>query len=71
MLEYSFALTFYYKYEAGNKALEMAKIASGVQIQYTGVMGRRTKYQSFDTAQLVMNVKNTDKQGESNQEKNM
>ena len=30
MIEYSHALTFYYKYEAGLKAIEMARLASGL-----------------------------------------
>ena len=30
-------------------------------------MGRRTKYQSFDTAQLVMNIKDKSKQKQQNE----
>ena len=60
MIEYSYALTFYYKYAAGRKTIELARLASGLEIEYTGVLGRRTKYQKFDTAQLIMNVKNVE-----------
>lgn len=28
-----------------------------LELEYTGKLGRRTKYQSFDCAQLILNLK--------------
>lgn len=57
LIEYSGALLFYYKYKQVENILEYCCSALKVHMEYTGKLGRRTKYQSFDTAQLIMNLK--------------
>jgi hypothetical protein len=37
--------------------LEFCKEIANVYLEFTGKLGRRTKYQTFDTPQLVMNIK--------------
>ena len=58
------ALTFYYKYKEAENILQYCKNLANIQLEYTGKLGRRTKYQTFDTAQLIMNFKTSPKQGE-------
>lgn len=55
-LEFSNVLLFYYKYTEAEKSMEMCKQVLNVDIEYTGKLGRRTKFQQFDTAQLVVKL---------------
>jgi hypothetical protein len=53
-LEFANVLLFYYKYTEAERCIEVCKQILNVEIEYTGRLGRRTKYQQFDTAQLVV-----------------
>ena len=55
-VEYSICCLTFYKYSKAEQALENARVLIGVKFKLTGKMGRRTKYQSFDTPQLVLNI---------------
>ena len=57
--EYTHVLTFYYKYREAESVIQNCKEALQVELQFTGKLGRKTKYQSFDTPQLIMNIKET------------
>ncbi len=67
-LEYAYALLFYYKYNSADRVIGHCAEALGIKVSYTGRLGRRTKYQSFDVAQLVMQVSTCEAQGEKQQE---
>jgi hypothetical protein len=56
LLEYSFSLLFYYKYSQAEAVLRHCCRILAMKIEFTGKMGRRTKYQSFDVPQLVMSI---------------
>lgn len=49
-------MLFYYKYTETERCIESCKQALNIEIEYTGRLGRRTKYQQFDTPQLVMKI---------------
>eukprot|EP00753_Platysulcus_tardus_P003093 PLAT12258.1.p1 GENE.PLAT12258.1~~PLAT12258.1.p1 ORF type:complete len:1031 (-),score=541.70 PLAT12258.1:65-2932(-) len=53
-LEAGMALHFFDDTKAAKLAFEKAKLASGMRVELTGVMGRRTRFQTFDLAQLVL-----------------
>ena len=55
-LEYFNALLFAYKYTEAENVLEQCKRALNMDVEFTGKMGKRTKYQEFETPQLVMNI---------------
>lgn len=63
LLEYAHVLVFYYKYAEAEKVIELCKSIAKLDIEFTGKLGRRTKFQTFDTAQLVMNLKEKLQQG--------
>ncbi len=56
LLEYSFCLLFYYKYSQTEAVYRHCCRILKMKIEFTGKLGRRTKYQTFDTPQLVMNI---------------
>ena len=55
--EASSAYLQYWKYEESEEFILEAVEISGLQLDLTGRMGRLTKYQQFDTAQLILNIK--------------
>jgi hypothetical protein len=55
-LEFANALLFYYKYSEAERCIDVCKQILNVDIEYTGRLGRRTKYQQFDVAQLVVKL---------------
>lgn len=59
LLEYALALLFYYKYNRAESILRHCCSILQMKIEFTGKLGRRTKYQQFDTAQLVMTITST------------
>lgn len=63
LLEYAFSLLFYYKYSQCEAIMRQCSSLLKMKIEFTGKLGRRTKYQVFDTPLLVMNiVESTEKQ---------
>lgn len=55
-MEYFNSLLFAYKYSEAEGVLEQCKKVLNMDIEFTGKLGRRTKFQQFDTVQLVMNL---------------
>lgn len=55
-IEYSNCLLTFYKYSRAEEALENARELIGLRLKLTGKLGKRTKYQSFDIPQLVLNI---------------
>lgn len=53
-VEFCQVLMFYYKYELAEKQLIQAEDLLKFKFRITGVWGKRTKYQQFKTAQLVI-----------------
>jgi hypothetical protein len=47
-MEFANVLLFYYKYSEAERCLEICKQVLNVDVEYTGRMGRRTKYQKFE-----------------------
>jgi hypothetical protein len=65
LLEYSFALLFYYKYSQCESIIRHCAVLLKMKMEFTGKLGRRTKYQVFDTPLLVMDlVKHDEKEKE-------
>jgi len=57
LTEYSHPLIQYWKYEGCEAAIKEAFDLVGIQVDLQGKLGRRTKYQYCDLAQLVLDVK--------------
>ncbi|KAL4464810.1 hypothetical protein ABPG74_011371 [Tetrahymena malaccensis] len=53
-IENSHALLFYYKYSSSKKSLAVSQELLKIEFNLTGRMGKRTKYQTFNTCQLVV-----------------
>jgi tetratricopeptide (TPR) repeat protein len=53
-LEKSYFNLRYYKYKIAEDLIEEAKVLFNLKINLTGKLGRKTKYQEFDTAVLVV-----------------
>lgn len=49
-------MLFYYKYNQTEAVLRHCCRILKMKIEFTGKLGRRTKYQTFDTPQLVMSI---------------
>ena len=58
LVEHSHCLLAFYKYKQAKKALKRALSLLGLNLKLTGKLGRRTKFQEFDIAQLVLDLKN-------------
>jgi len=57
-IEYSNCCLTFYKYSKAEQALENSRQLMGIKLNLTGKMGKRTKYQTFDIPQLVLNIEN-------------
>ena len=55
--EYSHSLIQFWNYEECEEAIKEAVDLLGISINLDGKLGRRTKWQCFDVAQLVLDVK--------------
>lgn len=64
MLEHGFLYHFYWDNTTAKTHFMQAKDASQLYLKLSGMMGRRTKYQTFDTPQLVLMAKSTENQQE-------
>ena len=58
--EYSYPLICYWKYEECEEIILDAIDRQGLKCNLDGKMGRLTKFQSFDKAQLVLDIKSQD-----------
>ena len=65
-IEKSFYHIRYYNYKQCTEMIDKAKESLHLDISLTGKMGRKTKYQDFDTPVLVVNVNNPQQEGEQN-----
>lgn len=55
-IEYSNCLLTFYKFSRAEETLEVAREIIDIKLSLTGKLGKRTKYQSFDIPQLVLNI---------------
>lgn len=55
-IEYSHCCLTFFKYSKAESALETARGLIGLKLNLTGKLGKRTKYQTFDIPQLVLNI---------------
>ena len=55
--EFSYCALVFHKYQLAEEQVSQAQKDIGLQVALTGRLGRRTKYQTFDTAQLVLDAK--------------
>lgn len=58
LIEQSHCYLNFYKYKDAKKCIKEALKLLELNIKLTGRMGRRTKFQEFDIAQLVLDVSN-------------
>jgi hypothetical protein len=58
LIEQSHCYLNFYKYKQGKQCIKRALELLDLKIKLTGRLGRRTKYQDFDIAQLVLDVEN-------------
>jgi hypothetical protein len=62
LVEHSHCYINFYKYKQAKACIKRALELLGLKIKLTGRLGRRTKYQDFDVAQLVLDVENREVQ---------
>ena len=60
LTEFSYSCIQFWKYEECEDCIKEAFDLSGIEIDLAGKLGRLTKWQSFDTAQLVLDIKSKD-----------
>jgi len=53
-VEYGNILLYYYKYEKSLRAFQEAQALRKLNLKFTGRLGYKTKYQTFETAQLIV-----------------
>lgn len=58
LVEQSYCYLNFYKYKKAKACIKEAMGHAGLSLKLTGRLGRRTKYQVFDIAQLVLDVEN-------------
>ena len=62
LIEQSHCFISFYKYKQAKQNIKEALRLLNLNIKLTGKLGRRTKYQTFDVAQLVLDVQNREVQ---------
>ncbi|CDW87054.1 tetratricopeptide repeat protein 27 [Stylonychia lemnae] len=62
LIEQSYCYLNFYKYKKCKKCIKDAMKILNLNLTLTGRLGRRTKYQEFDIAQLVLDIDNRDVQ---------
>ncbi|KAL6069766.1 Tetratricopeptide repeat domain protein [Balamuthia mandrillaris] len=68
-LEIGLAWLHYSQSKKAKTHLKRAQEKSGLQVQLTGALGKRTKFQTFNTAQLVLHATSKDSSTENEKEK--
>src|SRR5690349_18179077 len=53
-VEFGNVLLYYYKYEQSLEAFQEAQAIRKLNIRFTGKLGYKTKFQTFQTAQLIL-----------------
>eukprot|EP00347_Sterkiella_histriomuscorum_P015302 403357539 len=62
LIEQSYCYLNFYKYKHSKTCIKKAMTILNLNLKLTGRLGRRTKYQEFDIAQLVLDVDNREVQ---------
>jgi len=60
LAESSYSLILFWKYEDCEETILEALNLQGLELNLDGKLGRRTKWQVFDCAQLVLDMKSKD-----------
>ena len=60
-MEYAQAVLHFYKYSLCEDYLDKAKALLGLEFNFTGKLGVRTKYQEFKVSQLILEVEKDSK----------
>lgn len=68
-IEYSLILLEYYKYAESKKLILESMNLLGIEINFTGKLGIRTKFQTFKIPQLVVEINNKEKIEETDETK--
>lgn len=58
LIEASHCYLNFYKYKECKRCINKSKQLLNLNFKLTGRLGRRTKYQEFDIAQLVLDIEN-------------
>jgi len=67
-VEYGNVLLYYYKYERSLKAFQEAQAIRQLNVKFTGKLGYKTKYQTFETAQLIVDAQSEKKSDKKDEE---
>lgn len=55
-IEYAYGLLYYFEFDKAGNALEEAMSAVGIEVDFIGALGKRTRFQERDIAQLLLQV---------------
>ncbi len=56
LLEYAYGVLFYYEFDKAEEMMQKAIKAAGIEVEFGGALGKRTRFQQRDIAQLVLKV---------------
>lgn len=60
LAELSLPAILFWKYDVCEESINEALALLGISVDFEGKLGRRTKWQQFDVAQLMLDINKTD-----------